>query len=94
VFVSETEITAVTPNYESFGPKDAVVQLSVSGGDLTTTWVPFSYFMNTRAIKSLAFGLGVLKDQAVGEPVEFVIQARNDLGENRKSGLDGFFVKI
>jgi len=94
VFVSETEITAVTPNYESFGPKDAVVQLSVSGGDLTTTWVPFSYFMNTRALKSLAFGLGVLKEQAVGEPIEFVIQARNDNGENRKSGRDGFFVSI
>ena len=92
--MSENEVTAVTPNYETFGPKDAVVQLSVSGNDLTTTWVPFSFFMNTRAIKSLAFGLGVLKEQAIGEPVEFVIQARNDNGENRKSGRDGFFVSI
>jgi hypothetical protein len=25
VFVSETEVTAITPNYEAFGPKDAVV---------------------------------------------------------------------
>ena len=94
VFVSETEVTAVTPNYETFGPKDAVVQLSVSGNDLTTTWVPFSFFMNTRAMKSLVFGLGILKEQAVGEPIEFVIQARNDNGENRKSGRDGFSVSI
>lgn len=93
-FVSETEISAITPSFEAFGPKDAVVQLSISGGDLTTTWVPFSFFMNTRAIKSLAFGPGLLHDQAVNEPVTFIIQARNDLGENRKSGRDQFQVKI
>jgi dynein heavy chain len=50
--------------------------------------------MNTRALKSLAFGPGLLKEQAIGEPVEFVIQARNDNGENRKSGRDGFMVAI
>jgi len=50
--------------------------------------------MNTRALKSLAFGPGLLKDQAVGEPVEFIIQARNDEGQNRKSGRDVFQVTI
>lgn len=50
--------------------------------------------MNTRALKSLCFGTGLLKDQAVGEPVEFVIQARNDEGLNRKSGRDIFQVTI
>ena len=50
--------------------------------------------MNTRALKSLAFGPGLLKEQAIGEPVEFVIQARNDNGENLKSGRDGFMVEI
>jgi dynein heavy chain, axonemal len=93
-FISETEVTALSPNFEAFGPKEAVIQISVSGGDLTTTWVPFTYFMNTRAFKSLCFGPGVLKDQAIGEPVEFIIQARNDHGENRKSGRDVFQVTI
>jgi hypothetical protein len=50
--------------------------------------------MNTRALKSLCYGPGLLKEQACGEPVEFVIQARNDNGENRKSGRDNFFVTI
>ena len=50
--------------------------------------------MNTRALKSLSFGPGLLKDQAVGEPVEFIIQARNDEGQNRKSGRDVFQVTI
>jgi len=93
-FVSETEVTALTPSFENFGPKECVVQMSVSGGDLTTTWVPFAYFMNTRAIKSLCYGPGMAMEAAVGEPCEFVIQARNDLSENRKSGRDVFEVKI
>jgi dynein heavy chain len=59
-YVSDNEITCITPSYEQFGPKDAVVQLSLSGGDLTTTWANFSYFMNTRAYKSLAYGPGLL----------------------------------
>jgi len=93
-FVSETEVTCMTPNYEQFGPKDAIVQLSIQGGDLTTTWCPFTYFMNTRAYKSLAYGPGLLHDGSVGHPTEFIIQARNELGENRKSGRDNFQVRI
>lgn len=93
-FVSETEITAVTPNFEAFGPKECTVQLSILGNELTTTYVYYTYFLNTRAYKSLAFGPGILKEQAVGEPVEFVIQARNDEGQNRKSGRDIFQVNI
>ena len=46
--------------------------------------------MNTRAYKSLAYGPGLLPDGAVGNKTSFVIQARNDLGENRKSGRDNF----
>jgi len=61
---------------------------------LTTTWIPFQYFLNTRALKSLCFGPGVLNDALVGQPVEFVIQARNDLNENRVSGNDEFEVMI
>ena len=93
-YISDTEVSCVTPSYEQFGPKDACVQLSIQGGDLTTTSVNFTYFMNTRAFKSLAYGPGLLFDSAVGHPAEFVIQARNDLGENRKSGRDVFEVKI
>ena len=61
-FVSETELTCVTPNFEAFGPKECVVQLSIANGDLTTTWIPFNYFLNTRALKSLAFGPGLLRE--------------------------------
>ena len=30
----------------------------------------------------------------MNSPVEFIIQARNDLGENRTSGRDHFEVKV
>jgi dynein heavy chain len=56
-----------------FGPKEAIVQLRIGGADLTTTWVNFTYFMNTRAYKSLAYGPGLLQEGAVGYPTEFII---------------------
>lgn len=93
-YISETELSCITPSYEQFGPKESIVQLSIQGGDLTTTWSSFTYFMNTRAYKSLAYGPGLLNEGAVGHPTEFIIQARNDQGENRRSGRDNFQVKI
>jgi len=93
-FVSDTELTCETPSFEAFGPKEAVVQLQLGSGDLTTTSVNFTYFMNTRGYKCLAYGPGLLDDGAVGHPTEFVIQARNENGENRKSGRDNFEIKI
>jgi dynein heavy chain len=86
--VSTTELTCVTPNFEQFGPKECVIQIAMQGDDLTTTWIPFQYYLNTRAHKSLAYGPGLLPDVKPGEPVEFMIVARNDLGENRTSGRD------
>jgi dynein heavy chain len=84
----------VTPNFEAFGPKECVIQLSIGGKDLTTTWIDFKYFLNTRANKSLAYGPGLLQEVVAGTPAEFQIVARNDLGENRTSGRDNFQVKI
>jgi dynein heavy chain len=70
------------------------MQISCANGDLTTTWIPFHFFLNTRAVKSLAYGPGLLRDSVAGSDVEFVIQARNDMCENRQSGNDTFEVKI
>ena len=40
-FVSDTEITCLTPSFDDFGPNECVMQISIAGGDYTTTWVPF-----------------------------------------------------
>ena len=92
--MSPTELTCVTPNFEMFGPKECVIQLAMAGDDLTTTWIPFNFYLNTRALKSLAYGPGLLNEVKPNEPIEFVIVARNDNGENRNSGRDTFEVKI
>lgn len=59
-YVSDNELHCVTPNFESFGAKEAIVQLSIANADLTTTWIPFNFFLNTRSNKSLAYGPGLL----------------------------------
>jgi dynein heavy chain len=70
------------------------MQLQIGSGDLTTTWIPFNFYLNTRANKSLAYGPGLLQDVAPGTPVEFMLQARNDDGKNRLSGRDSFEVRV
>jgi len=70
------------------------MQILIGNGDLTTTWVPFQYFLDTKANKSLVYGPGILKDNLVSHETEFVIVARNELNENRTSGRDQYIVKI
>ena len=93
-YVSDTEIKALTKSFEEIGPKEAEVRLQIQGMDFTTQAVTFQYFMNTRAHKSLAYGPGLLKGAAVGQPVSFVVQARNDHDENRTSGNDKWNITI
>jgi hypothetical protein len=95
--VSEAEITVETPDFTTFVGDDgaeAVVQISFGSSDITTTYVNFAYYLNTRASKSLALGPGVLSGAVCNHPCEFVVQARNDKEENRASGRDVFEVKI
>ena len=49
------------------------MRLSIQGGDYTTTMATFSYFMNTRAFKSLAYGPGLLEEGAIGSDTVFII---------------------
>lgn len=88
-FESETTLTALTPDFGDKG-NVAIVQLSFASSDLTTTYAEFSFFLDTRAEKSLCYGPGLLTDCAINEPVEFIIQARNESEENRTSGRDNF----
>ena len=93
VFVSENELTAMTPDFGDKG-NQAIVQLSFASNDLTTTYAEFSFFLDTKAEKSLCYGPGLLEECAINEPVEFIIQARNENEENRASGRDNFQVTI
>lgn len=95
VFVSENEIKAVTPDFSVFGDKrEAVVQMTIGGDDLTTTFVDYHFFLDTMPDKTLCYGPGVLQRMSTKEPVEFIIQARNIEEQNRTSGRDEFKVTI
>lgn len=92
-FVSDTELTAMTPDFGDKG-NCAIVQLSFASNDLTTTFAEFNFFLDTRADKSLCYGPGLMQECCVAEPCEFIIQARNEQEENRTSGRDEFQVTV
>lgn len=71
---SETEMTAITPDFSVFGEKrEAIVQLTIQGGDLTTTYVNYSFFLDTQPDKTLCYGPGILRDCSTHDDVQFVI---------------------
>lgn len=85
----------MTPDFSLFGEKrECVVQMEIQGGDMTTTYVNYSFFLDTQPEKTLCYGPGILKDMSIHEPVEFIIQARNEHEENRTSGRDDFMVTV
>ena len=91
---SDTVIRCQSPNFEEVGPKEVEVRVYFESEDLTITRSAFKYFLNTRAEKTIAFGPGLLKSNAVGQKTSVYIQSRNVNNENRKSGNDQFKVKI
>lgn len=50
----------------------------------------YSYFLNSKAEKTLMFGPGVLRDNAIKCDTMFYIQTRNLNNQNRESGADEF----
>eukprot|EP00913_Durusdinium_trenchii_P009924 g9315.t1 len=70
------------------------VKVQIGPRDLTTTMAHYTYFLNSIAEKSLCFGPGILQEQQANSETRFMIQARNQLGENRKSGRDEFMVTV
>ena len=63
-------------------------------GDFTITSTNFTYYLNTKAENTIAYGPGLLHCNLVGHDTVFLIQARNTKGDNRESGSDIFHVKI
>ncbi len=48
----------------------------------------FQYYLNTLASTTLAFGPGVINNNPYNQDIIFNIQAKNTIGQNRKSGRD------
>lgn len=65
------------------------------GDDLVSvTKTQFSFFVDTACEKSCAYGPGVHHHQNAGEDTIFIINARDEEGNNRTSGRDHWQVRI
>jgi len=60
----------------------------MKGNDPSVTSIFYNYYLNTRADKSLCYGPGLNGDNKTSVETMFVIQSRNENGQNRKSGMD------
>ena len=72
-FISETQIACQSPSFEVIGPKVAEVTISVNREDYTITSQKFTYFYNTKAGQTIAFGPGLLMDNLINTKSVFVI---------------------
>lgn len=72
---SET-VTCQTPNYEMFGAMGIEVRVCINGGGWTVNKIQYTYFANTAARHSIAFGPGLLSEAVYGIEVPFMIQVK------------------
>jgi dynein heavy chain, axonemal len=76
VFVDNTKIKVMTPNFEAFGPQQVTVVVQISGEGWTVQKQTFTYFANTLGCNCIAYGPGVLSQGVAGVEMPFTIQVR------------------
>jgi len=66
-YVDETHLACKTPSFENIGPRENVeVFVSIKGADFTITSTFFTYFLNTKAENTIAYGPGILSENVAG----------------------------
>lgn len=93
VYMSQSKISCVSP-ISKFANGEVDVRISLEGDSFTTTFQKFSYFPVTNFYHCIMFGPGLLSGCAINEDVSFIIQAKDDAGQNRTTGGDEFAVTI
>lgn len=94
VYISQTKISVVSPNASKYPPGEVDVRISIEGDSFTTTFQRYTFFSVTSAPHCIMYGPGLISGCVVAEEVSFMIQARDDSGNNRSSGCDEFLVNI
>lgn len=74
-YESDKELSAETPAFAD--PKKVQVVVSINKGDFTITQTDFQYYLNTDGAKCIAYGTGILQNNAINTPTSFIIQAIN-----------------
>lgn len=72
-----------------------IVRVSIGGDPYTVNEVYYSYYANTKAIKCMAFGPGILSAPKVaGLMHSFMLQTKDFTGKRRTTGLDPIILKL
>lgn len=78
-----------------FGAIDVIVRVSIGGDPFTVNEVYYSYYANTKAVKCIAFGPGLISTRKVaGQMHSFMLQAKDFNGKRRTTGLDPVSLKL
>ena len=88
VWISETELQCKSPDFTKFGALDVTVRVSLGGDAYTINEVKYSFYANTQAKRCIAFGPGLLQNNPAGQPVKFIMQAKDIGGKLRSTGND------
>jgi dynein heavy chain len=84
-----------TPNFEKYGTNVvAEGRAAIAGRSLTNSTVTFSYFAVTSCETSVMFGPGTINGVLSGKPSVILLQARDNIGQNRTCGFDEFTVTV
>jgi dynein heavy chain len=95
IYISDTELNLITPEFSGLGAREVDVRIRIGEDELSTNPLNFTIYLDTKADKTIFFGPGCLESGGVaGIPTSFLIRAKNELNENRSSGLDNFVVNI
>ena len=72
-YVNEQTLSCLTPTFENYGPRKVEVTVSINKQDFTITKSFYTYYLNTKADKTLAYGPGLLNENACKVETVFVI---------------------
>ncbi len=71
LYISETELSCETPTFDV--PKKVDVFVSINKADYTITSTSFTYYLNTKAENTIAYGPGLLENNALGADTQVII---------------------
>jgi len=93
-WISKTEFVTLTPNFRKYGPKKVDVYILIDEDLISVTKTDFSFYVDTMCEKSCTYGPGIHSVQNAGEETVFIINARDEDGNNRTSGRDEWLVSV
>eukprot|EP00960_Hanusia_phi_P043077 755854-Hanusia_phi.AAC.7 len=94
-YISPTQLRCLSPDWSKFGPGEVLVRVSIGGEGFTVNRVKWTYYVNTKPQKCIAYGPGIFDKGGVwGFPAVFKIQAKDTTGRNRSSGGEAEFWRV